>query len=991
MHSSVGRRVALAVITLLVTASVAGLSSSPAHAATHSAPPGGKSGTEGWGRSSTRAASARKALTAAASGSGTRSFQSTNSPSPCYYSVWSDPQDASELDGTTYAAQYDCPSNTWKFSVATRDSWSSDKLDFYAIAIDGDNNPSTGCNGFEWQADGFWDPGTQQLLAGMFQTPTCDIFTETQTIGISRAGNTGVVLTFSNTVIGNPDAIIWYSGLKSVNLTDPDELPDANPPPGLHREDGFKPNSTCTGEVFSTGGQPHSYAVVDDVGAATTALRAANQPGVDDSGTTSHVVRFAGDPVAGAEAMARRGIKATVTADQVRRYAATPNDALYGQQWSLPAVKAPAAWDVTTGSPSIVVADLDSGVDATHSELSGKLVQGYDATTGQLMNMSTNSDTVGHGTATAGVIGAATDNSTQVASLGWQTKVMPVKIGDEFVLASDEVEGLNWAVQHGARIANLSVGSECTDANEKTAIQSAQANGVLVVASAGNYRQQGNRPEYPAALPGVLSVGATGFDGAVTTYSNTGAYVDMVAPGGSADGNSTHDILVLAPGNMTRTAAGTSFSAPLVSAAAALVLAANPALTGGSARNLLINTATDMAPTGFDFNSGAGMLNAALATQTAALRTKYNPLAPARILDTRDGTGGVGGALGQSQTKMVTVTGVGNVPASGVSAVALNVTATGPTVSSFLTVYPSDGARPLASNLNFDPGQTIPNMVVVRVGADGKVGLFNNAGTVDVIFDVVGWYGSTGDSYNALPPQRILDTRTGAGDTGGAFQTGEQRSEQVLNVGGVPASGVTAVILNVTVTEPTGASYLTVFPSGTGAPNASNLNFTPGLTIPNLVVARVGNDGKVAVFNNAGNVHVIFDVVGWYGSSGQSYAPIPPSRVLDTRNATGDPSGAFGGGTQRNEQIAGVGGVPSTGVSAVVLNVTVTGPTAASYLTLFPSGGSPPNASNLNFTAGQTIPNLVVVRVGPDGKVGVFNNAGNVHVIFDVVGWFTGP
>jgi hypothetical protein len=320
----------------------------------------------------------------------------------------------------------------------------------------------------------------------------------------------------------------------------------------------------------------------------------------------------------------------------------------------------------------------------------------------------------------------------------------------------------------------------------------------------------------------------------------------------------------------------------------------------------------------------------------------------------------------------------------------LNVTATSPTVSSFLTVYPSDGARPLASNLNFSPGQTIPNMVVVRVGADGKVGLFNNAGTVDVIFDVVGWYGATGDSYNALSPQRILDTRNGTGDAGGAFGQGSQRSEQVLNVGGVPASGVTAVVLNVTVTEPSAGSFLTVFPSGTSKPLASNLNFTPGLTIPNLVVARVGNDGKVAVFNNAGSVQVIFDVVGWYGTSGQSYAPIPPARILDTRNATGDPLGAFGPGTQRSEKVAGLGGVPTTGVSAVVLNVTVTEPTAASYLTLFPSGTSKPLASNLNYTQDQTIPNLVVVRVGSDGKVAVFNNAGNVHVIFDVVGWFTG-
>ncbi len=251
----------------------------------------------------------------------------------------------------------------------------------------------------------------------------------------------------------------------------------------------------------------------------------------------------------------------------------------------------------------------------------------------------------------------------------------------------------------------------------------------------------------------------------------------------------------------------------------------------------------------------------------------YTPVDPARILDTRTGagTGGVVGRTGPAGVVSLGVTGVGGVPASGVSAVVLNVTAanaTGP--ESYLTVWPSGGARPTASNLSFTGGPATTNLVVAQVGGDGKVAFYNNLGSTDVIADVQGWFAApvpvpTRSTYVGISPIRILDTRTGTGTSGiGRLGPGGTIELTVAGVAGVPASGVTSVVLNVAVTEPTGPeSFLTLFPTGTARPVASNLNFVAGETVPNLVIVRVQN-GKVSLYNNLGSTHVVADVQGWF-------------------------------------------------------------------------------------------------------------------------------
>ena len=374
----------------------------------------------------------------------------------------------------------------------------------------------------------------------------------------------------------------------------------------------------------------------------------------------------------------------------------------------------------------------------------------------------------------------------------------------------------------------------------------------------------------------------------------------------------------------------------------------------------------------------------------------YSSLTPSRILDTRDGTGGIAGSVGPGATVDVQITGRGGVPAAGVSAVAMNVTVTEPTGSGFLTIFPAGTTRPLAANLNYDPGKTVPNLVVAKLGASGRVSMFNSAGNTHVIFDVAGWYSDAGARNDGrlqpLTPARILDTRDGTGG-GVRLQPGASLDLQVSGRGGVPASGAQAAVLNTAVTGTTSSGHLTVYPTGEARPLASTVNFNAGDTVSNRVMAKLGAGGKITVFNSAGSSDVVVDVGGWYtdasvaGTAGV-YTPLAPARILDTRDGTGGVVGPVAGGTTADVQVTGRGGVPASGVSAVIINATVTQPAGAGYLTVFPAGTARPLASDLNYAAGETRPNLVVVKLGAGGQLTVFPQVG-VHLVFDVAGWFS--
>jgi hypothetical protein len=369
----------------------------------------------------------------------------------------------------------------------------------------------------------------------------------------------------------------------------------------------------------------------------------------------------------------------------------------------------------------------------------------------------------------------------------------------------------------------------------------------------------------------------------------------------------------------------------------------------------------------------------------------YVPLNPSRILDTRNGTGGNLVALGAQVATEVQVAGVGGVPETGATAVVLNVTVNAPTALGYLTVWPSREPMPVVSSLNFTPGLTVPNLVTVKLGANGKVNVFNPSGASHVIADVVGYYTATstpGGRFTAVTPGRVLDTRNGTGRGGLAAPVGPNSSIDVLVTGlaGVPASGVSAVALNVTVDQPTATGYLTVWPTGSPQPLASSHNFTPGATVANLVLAKVGTGGRVSIYNPAGTTHVVADVVGYFSSQGGLFVPVTPARVVDTRDGRGGWLGPLGPGTTLTAPIAGVGGVPG-GASAAVVNVTSADSSWRSYVTVWPAGENRPEASTLNPRPGVAVPNAAYAKLGADGQLSIYNDGGSTHMIVDVFGY----
>jgi uncharacterized protein (DUF1501 family) len=239
------------------------------------------------------------------------------------------------------------------------------------------------------------------------------------------------------------------------------------------------------------------------------------------------------------------------------------------------------------------------------------------------------------------------------------------------------------------------------------------------------------------------------------------------------------------------------------------------------------------------------------------------PLVPARLLDTRDGTGGVGGPVGVGQSIDLQVTGRGGVP-DGSTAVALNVTVTEPSAPSYVTVWPAGESRPLAASLNMVRGQTVPNMVLARLGQNGRVSLYNYAGSTHIVADVLGAFGDANTGrFVPMTPVRLLDTREGIGAPLAKVGQGPL-ALPIVGRDGIPAAGVSAVLLNVTAVSPTADTYVTVYPRGAERPLAANLNAVAGQIVPNMVLGRLGDDGAVALFNYAGVVDLVADAMGWF-------------------------------------------------------------------------------------------------------------------------------
>ena len=369
----------------------------------------------------------------------------------------------------------------------------------------------------------------------------------------------------------------------------------------------------------------------------------------------------------------------------------------------------------------------------------------------------------------------------------------------------------------------------------------------------------------------------------------------------------------------------------------------------------------------------AGLLQAAPAAASGS--SEFVGMEPVRVADTRFGTGVPKAKLVAGQTLTVPVAGKYGVPAD-VKAVSLNVTVTQPAGPGYVTVFPCGTTRPLASNLNFVAGQTVPNAVVAKPGAGGAVCAYTTTAT-HLVVDLNGYFPSTA-VYAGIVPVRAADTRDGTGVQQGKVAAGGTLAVPVAGLYGI-AGDAMSVAANVTVTQPASSGYVTVWPCGEARPLASNLNFVAGQTVPNAVIAGIGDGGAICLYTTAAT-HLVVDVGGSFAPAAL-YEPLVPQRVFDTRK-DGDRT-KLPAGYEIPIQFADPGELV-----AVVLNVTVTQPDTSGYITVYPcSDDDLPLASNLNFVPGQTVPNMVIAPVNANGEVCFYTSA-TTHILADINGVF---
>jgi alpha-tubulin suppressor-like RCC1 family protein len=373
----------------------------------------------------------------------------------------------------------------------------------------------------------------------------------------------------------------------------------------------------------------------------------------------------------------------------------------------------------------------------------------------------------------------------------------------------------------------------------------------------------------------------------------------------------------------------------------------------------------------------------------------FVPLTPVRILDTRSGLGAATGPVAANGEIVLTVAGRGGVPATGASAVVINVTAVNALSTGYVTVYPADvPAPPNVSNINLtDVGQTVANLVTVRLSPDGKLRLFTT-GRTHLLADVAGYYEpkSTAAAGRFVPvnPTRVFDTRSTSGLA--KLASNGRFSFTLRGRSPIPSTGVGAVVLNVTVADTSGAGYISVWPTAPGAPpTVSNINVVrAGQNIANQVIVPLSANGQIDVFSSTG-AHIIADVAGYFtDSTAQTstsglFTPVTPGRLMDTRGAIKLGSASKSMAVTLN----GKGNLPAGGMSAVAMNVTATATGSTSYITVWPTDLVQPVVSTLNWTsANATVPNHAIARVSATGSMS-FATETTTHLIADSAGWYS--
>jgi thermitase len=284
--------------------------------------------------------------------------------------------------------------------------------------------------------------------------------------------------------------------------------------------------------------------------------------------------------------------------------ALTPNDPSFSsRQYYHQRINSPEAWEVTTGSESVIIAILDTGVDGTHPEFSGRMLAGYDYVSNIALTGEENSDQNGHGTHVAGIAAATGNDNIGIAGLDWNARIMPVRVlnAQGTGTVTGIANGIGFAVNNGADVINLSFSGKLYSNTMRDAIVYAREAGVIVVAAMGNnYSIRYNT--YPAGYRGVIAVGSTDARDQFSKFSTYGEWMSVSAPGS--------EIYSTFPNAEYKTASGTSMATPLVAGLAALVLAKNPDWTPSQVRSQIEATADDLGESGFDPYYGYGRINA---------------------------------------------------------------------------------------------------------------------------------------------------------------------------------------------------------------------------------------------------------------------------------------------------------------------------------------------------------------------------------------------
>jgi uncharacterized delta-60 repeat protein len=408
---------------------------------------------------------------------------------------------------------------------------------------------------------------------------------------------------------------------------------------------------------------------------------------------------------------------------------------------------------------------------------------------------------------------------------------------------------------------------------------------------------------------------------------------------------------------------------------------------------LILGTA--MNPTGIDLNLDTTDIALRL---NSSIPVSVNGVTPSRLFDTR--VGSPQGTIvvdkttyGGSKELRVKVSGVSGLPEYGIGAVTINLTATDPDDTGYITVYPC-GTRPLASNMNYVFDQTVSTSVTTAVSPTGEICVYSSAQT-NLIADINSW-SATNAGYAPLSPQRLVDTR--ALSPQGAitvvkkkYGTDSELRVKVAGAAGLPGARMSSVSLNVTVTEPETEGFITVYPCGT-RPLASHLNFVADQTISASVTSPVSADGEICIYSSS-PTNLIADTFGWF-VQGSGITPVGPTRLVDTRSAS--PQGAisvtqkkYGATDELRLPLNNVAGLPDDGVGTVQLTVTATNPSDTGFITVYPCG-TLPLASHLNYTTGQTIAASVTTQVSADGEICVHSNQPS-NIIIDINGWGNQP